>query len=108
MRGQNLGEFEELALLAVCALDAGTYGVPVQQLMERHAGRNVTLGAVYAALARLEDKGFVRSNLGEAAPVRGGKRKRLYEPTAAGLKAVRDLRRVRDRLWREIESRGRA
>lgn len=108
MKGDKLGEFEEFALLAVCALKDGTYGVPVQQYMEKSTGRNVTMGAVYAVLARLEEKGFVRSVLGDATPVRGGKRKRLYEPTAAGIKAIRELRRVRDRLWQAIESRGRA
>ena len=58
--------------------------------------------AVYAVLIRLEEKGFVRSILGDATPVRGGKRKRLFEPTAAGLTAIRDLRRVRDRLWQAM------
>ena len=108
VKGDKLGEFEEFALLAVYALKDGTYGVPVQQYMEKHTGRIVTMGAVYAALARLEDKGYVRSALGDAMPVRGGKRKRQYEPTAAGIRALRDLKRVRERIWHSIESRGRA
>ena len=108
MKGDKLGEFEEFALLAVHALKGGTYGVPVQQYMEKHTGRVVTMGAVYAALARLEEKGYVRSILGEATPVRGGKRKRQYEATAAGIRALQDLRRVRERIWQAIESRGRA
>ena len=108
MKGDNLGEFEEFALLAVCALKDATYGVPVQRYMEKHIGRSVTIGAVYAALTRLEDKNFVKSSLGDATAVRGGKRKRLYEPTPAGMKALKDLRRVRERLWQAIESRGEA
>lgn len=108
MKGDKLGEFEEFALLAVYALKDGTYGAPIQQYMEEHTGRTVTMGAVYAALVRLEEKGYVRSVLGDATPVRGGKRKRHYEPTAAGIEALHDLRRVRERIWQTIESRGRA
>ena len=108
MKGDKLGEFEEFALLAVCTLKDATYGVPVQQSIEKYTGRNVTVGAVYAVLARLEHKGLVRSVLGDATPVRGGKRKRLFEPTEAGLREIRALRRVRERLWQAIESRGRA
>jgi DNA-binding PadR family transcriptional regulator len=106
MRGDKLGEFEEFALLAVHALKGGTYGVPIQQYMEKHCGRIVTMGAVYAALARLEGKGYVRSVLGEATPIRGGKRKRQYEATAAGIKALHELKQVRERIWRTIESTG--
>ena len=108
MKGDKLGEFEELALLAVHALKERTYGVPVQQYMEKYTGRVVTIGAVYAALTRLEEKGYVRSVLGDATPVRGGKRKRFYEATAAGIKALHEMKRVRERFWQAIESRGRA
>src|SRR6185295_5424460 len=107
MKGDKIGEFEEFALLALYALKDGAYGVPVQQYMEKHTGRNVTMGAVYAALARLEEKGYARSVMGEATPVRGGKARRHYEPTTSGIKALQDLRRVRDRMWQAIESRGR-
>ncbi len=104
MKGDKLGEFEELTLLATCAIKGDVYGVPVQQYVEKVTGRNVTMGAVYAALARLDDKGYVRSFLGEATQVRGGKRKRLYQATAAGLLAVKELRRVREQIWRAIEA----
>jgi DNA-binding PadR family transcriptional regulator len=105
MKGNQLGEFEELTLLAVCALKGGAYGVPVLQFVEQATGRHATIGAVYAALARLEDKGYLRSVMDEARQMRGGKRKRLFEPTPEGRKALKDLRRVRDRIWRAIESR---
>lgn len=108
MKGDRLGEFEELTLLAVCALKGDVYGVPVQQFVENATGRNVAMGAIYAALVRLEDKGYVRSAMGEAVQVRGGKRKRLYEASAQGLRVVRDLRRVRERIWLEIEAEGKA
>lgn len=103
MKGDRIGEFEELVLLAVRALEPPVYGVPVQRFVERTARRDVTMGAVYAALDRLELKGLVRSSLGEATAARGGKRKRLFELTPAGRRMLTDLRRVRDRIWRAIE-----
>ncbi len=103
VKGERLGEFEELLLLAMCALGDDTYGVPIQQYVERAARRRVSMGAVYATLDRLEDKGFVRSSVGEATAMRGGKRKRLFTVTAAGRRALKEVRTVRDRLWRAIE-----
>lgn len=103
MKGDRLGEFEEFTLLAVRALGEATYAVPVQSFVEQTTGREVAMGAVYAALDRLEGKGFVRSRLGTPTPQRGGKRKRLVEITPAGLRAIRDLRRIRDRIWTAIE-----
>ncbi len=103
-----MGEFEELTLLAVRALGDRTYAVPVQQFVEEATGRNVSLGAVYAALARLEDKGFVRSEMGNAIARRGGKPRRLYDVTALGLRTARALHRVRQRIWNAIAGDGRS
>jgi DNA-binding PadR family transcriptional regulator len=103
MKGDRLGEFEELTLLAIHALDAPVYAVPVQRFIARATGRDVVMGAVYAALDRLEQKGLVRSTLGEPTPERGGKRKRLLSATPEGTRVLKDLRRVRDRIWRAIE-----
>ncbi len=108
MKGDKLGEFEEFALLALYALKDEAYGAAIQEYMEQHTGRVVTIGAVYAALVRLEQKGYVRSALGDATPVRGGKRKRYYAPTPAGVRELQQLRRARERMWQTIESRGRA
>ena len=105
MKGDRLGEFEELTLLAVRAVEPPVYGVPVQRFIERTTGRAVAMGAVYAALDRLETKGFVRSLVGEPTPERGGKRKRLFEATPAGIRTLRDVRAVRERIWRAIEER---
>ena len=104
MKGDRLGEFEEFTLLAVCAVKGETYGVPVQQFVERATKRHVTMGAIYAALSRLEDKRYVRSVMGEVAQVRGGKRKRLFEATPEGLRVVKELRQVRERIWNAIEA----
>jgi DNA-binding PadR family transcriptional regulator len=103
MKGDRLGEFEEVTLLAVKALEPPVYGVPVQEFVERTAGRRASMGAVYAALDRLERKGFVRSAMGDPVAERGGKGKRLFTVTPAGMRTLRDLRRMRDRVWAVIE-----
>ena len=105
MKGDRLGEFEELLLLALQALGDRTYGVPVQQHLEAMTGRRVSMGAVYAALDRLEAKRLVTSAIGEATPVRGGKAKRLFNVTRLGREAALEARKVRERLWRAIEDR---
>ena len=102
MKGERLGEFEELTLLTVMALGQGAYGVAVQQYLEDVMGREVSLGAVYAVLDRLERKGLVRSTFGEVTRERGGKRKRLFEATPAGRAAARDARAVRESIWKAI------
>ena len=104
VKGDRLGEFEELTLLAVCVLRDEAYGVPVQEYVERVTGRTITMGAVYASLDRLERKGFVRSALRDARPERGGKRKRFFSVTSAGTRALKEVRRVRDHIWQAIEA----
>jgi PadR family transcriptional regulator PadR len=102
MKGDRLGEFEEFTLLAVRALGDRTYAVPVQQYVETSTGRGVSMGAIYAALSRLEDKGFVQSSMGEATARRGGKPKRLFRVTPLGLKTARELHNARERIWSAI------
>ena len=102
VKGERLGEFEEFTLLAVRALGDHTYAVPVQQYVEELTGRHVSIGAVYAALARLESKGFVRSTMSEAEPRPGGKAKRMVEVTPLGLRTAKELHRIRERIWSHI------
>jgi PadR family transcriptional regulator len=97
-----LGEFELMLLLAVINLGEDAYGVPISRELERHRGKNVSLGSVYAALERLEEKGLVSSNLGDPTPERGGKAKRFFRITREGLRQVRETRRVLTKLWRAI------
>ena len=104
MKGDHLGELEELALLIVVGLGAEAYGVAVQKRLERDAGRAIALGAVYGALDRLERKGYLTSSIGDATPQRGGRRKRLFAPTAEGSRLLRQARRTRERLWRIAEA----
>jgi DNA-binding PadR family transcriptional regulator len=104
MKGDYLGAFEELVLLAVAGVGAEAYGITVQERVERDAGRTVSLGAVYAALDRLEAKKYVASWLGDTGAYRGGRRKRHFSITADGTAALRDMRRIRDRMWRAVDA----
>lgn len=102
MKGSNLGELEELILLIVCSQHPAAYGVSVRN--EIHAQRSITLSTTHAVLHRLEEKGFLKSELGEATAVRGGKRKRLFFITAYGVRILRDIRSFREHLWQSIPS----
>lgn len=102
MKGERLGEFEELTLLAVLALGDGAYGIAAQEIIERETGREVTLGAVYAALERLERKGLLRSALSDVTTDRGGRRPRLFAVTDAGLRILAEVRRAREALWQAV------
>jgi PadR family transcriptional regulator PadR len=99
MKGERLGEFEELVLLCVRQLGAEAHGSGIQGLLAEAAGREVTLGAIYAALDRAQRKALVESWLGEPTPSRGGRAKRHYAVTSAGESALRKSRLVRERLW---------
>ena len=97
-----LGEFELLLLLAVIHLGEEAYGVPISRELERHRGKDVSVGSVYAALERLEAKGLVSSSLGDPTPERGGKAKRFFRITREGLRQVHETRRVLTKLWQTI------
>lgn len=102
MKGTNLGEFEELVLLSVAALMEEAYSVAICDELSNHTGRTVKLGVVHAVLNRLEEKGLVNSELGEATKTRGGKRKRFYQLTVAGKAALINTKSIRDQLWDRI------
>ena len=99
MKGTNLGEFEELVLLTIAALVNDGYSVAICDELQKHTGRSVKLGVVHAVLNRLEEKALVKSRLGEATSVRGGKRKRYYSVTSAGKAGLVRAREVREQLW---------
>ena len=98
----SLGEFELLVMLTILRLGEDAYGVPISREIEQRTGRSVTFGTVYATLERLQKKGFVRSNLGEATPERGGRAKRFFRVTSAGLRTVRETKRNLVRLWQGL------
>lgn len=95
----SLGEFEHLVLLAAAHLGEEAYGVTVQREIRVRTGRAASLGAVYATLARLEHKGYLRSWEGGASPKRGGRAKRFFAIRPAGVQALRAARRTLDRMW---------
>jgi DNA-binding PadR family transcriptional regulator len=88
-----------MLLLAILRVGDEAYGVPVAREIETLGERTVVLGAVYAALDRLEANGLVSSTLGAPTPERGGRAKRYFRVTPAGLKAVKHTRRALTRLW---------
>jgi PadR family transcriptional regulator len=87
-KGDFLGEFEQLVLLALIRLEEEAYGMAVRRQIEERADRDVSIGAVYATLDRLEEKGLVRSRLGEPTDARGGRAKKCFTITGAGAKAL--------------------
>jgi PadR family transcriptional regulator PadR len=102
MKGTNLGEFEELVLLTIAALINEAYSVAITDELGKNTGRNVKLGVVHSVLNRLEEKGLVKSKLGEATSTRGGKRKRYYTVTNTGKSALIKTKEMRDQLWNNI------
>ncbi len=102
MKGTNLGEFEELVLLTIASLLDSAYSVAICDELTKHAERAVKLGVVHAVLNRLEEKGFVKSGLGETTAARGGKRKRFYTVTGAGKASLVRSKQIRDKLWQKI------
>jgi DNA-binding PadR family transcriptional regulator len=102
MKGTNLGEFEELVLLTIAVLVNDAYSVAICDELEKNLKRPAKLGVVHAVLNRLEEKGYVKSKLGEATNARGGKRKRYYAVTNGGKAALTRTRELRDQLWSRI------
>ncbi|NKB88325.1 MAG: PadR family transcriptional regulator [Acidobacteria bacterium] len=85
---QNLGEFEQLILLALMRLSDDAYGMSVRTEISSRTGRDVSISAVYTTLERLETKGHAESYVGEPTARRGGRRKKHYRMTAAGVTAL--------------------
>lgn len=106
MKGERLGEFEELVLLCVRKLGSDAHGAAIQAALSDEGGREVTLGAIYAALDRAQRKGFAESWLGQPTAVRGGRAKRHYGVSREGEEVLRASRDVRERLWSEAETAG--
>ncbi len=94
-----LGEFEELVLLTVAVLEGGAYGVSIASELRERTTRSISLSSVHIALYRLEEKGFVKSELGGATQARGGRRKRLFKITTDGKNTLAEIRQIRSELW---------
>ena len=100
-----LGDLEHLVLLAFVRLGDESYGVPILDEIATRTGRPVSRAAVYIALRRLEAKGLLRSRLGEATPERGGRAKRYFRITRAGLRQLQVSRETLVKMWDHIEAR---
>jgi DNA-binding PadR family transcriptional regulator len=97
-----LGHFELLVLLALLRQGEEAYGVPIANAIAESTGRQVILASVYNTLERLEEKGLVRSAMGDPTPERGGRAKRYFTITSAGLREVRAAKKALTALWRGI------
>ncbi len=107
----HLGEFEQLALLAVMRLRTDAYGARIQEELDVIAGRESSISAIYITLTRLEKKGMVRSWMGEPTEERGGKARRYFAVEPAGVVALNEARERLQAMWGGIEAeldRGRA
>lgn len=99
----TLGEFEQPVMLAVLRLDDEAYGTSIREQLKARAERDVSPGAIFTTLERLESRGLVTSRLGDATAERGGRRKRFYQLSAEGRRAVsRSLNTVK-RMVRGLE-----
>lgn len=90
---------EELILLTVLKLKEDAYCVPIYDEIQKMPGKDWTLGSIYPPLYRLEQKGFLTSEMGEPTAERGGKRKRFYRITPKGLEALQEIKRLHEASW---------
>ena len=106
MRETRLGEFEEVILLLVGILGKEAYAFNVAEEFESQTERSVSIGAVHSTLTRLEDKGFLKSEMGKSTAERGGRRKRIYTITAYGRRVLENSRDFRVSLWKQYPAFG--
>lgn len=102
MKGNYLGELEELILLTVGVLYPEAYGVGVMDEVEKQAGRSLNISAVHSVLTRLEEKGYLKSKMSDPTEERGGRRKRIFLLTASGKRALDDANELRSQLYNQI------
>jgi DNA-binding PadR family transcriptional regulator len=102
MAKEYLGEFEELILTMVAALQEDAYGAAISEEIETRLKREVNLSAVHVTLYRLEDKGYIKSSMGGGTNERGGRRKRIFTITSAGMAMLRALKESRIELWKLV------
>ena len=102
MAKEYLGEFEELILTLVAALQEDAYGAAIAEEIETKMKRDVNLSGVHVTLYRLEDKGLIKSALGGGTKERGGRRKRIFTITSAGMATLRAMKEARVELWKMV------
>jgi PadR family transcriptional regulator, regulatory protein PadR len=97
-----LGDLEEIVLLAIARCEPDGYGMRIRQEIEEQSGRSVAIGAVYASIERLEDKGYIQPTPPPDGPNRDARARRFFAITPAGRVALEETAAVRDRLWRGL------
>lgn len=102
MKGTNLGEFEEIVLLTIASLMSEAYSVNIVDEIAKITQRETKLGVVHAVLTRLQEKGYIDSDLGAPTKERGGRRKRFFKVTQEGKLALLRSKEQRDQLWGNI------
>ena len=102
MAPRSLTDLEFMILLATMRMGDEAYGIQIARELEETGGRTVLLGAVYATLDRLESMGLVRSTVGDPTPERGGRAKRYFRVTPAGIRAAKDTQNAFVSLWRNV------
>lgn len=95
-----IGEFEELVLLTIASLGEEAYGVSIKESIDNRSDRNISIGALHSTITRLEEKGLIKSWLGEPTRERGGRRKRFFEITHQGKVNLHHVKDLRDELWK--------
>jgi PadR family transcriptional regulator, regulatory protein PadR len=103
-KGDHLGEFEQIVMLAIVRLGDDAYGVPIRLDIEQRTGRALTVGALYRTLDRLEDKGYITSAFSDPTPQRGGRSKRYFRVKPLGLRSLRASRDALTAMWEGLES----
>ena len=103
-KGDYLGEFEQVVLLALHQLRENAYGMTIRRDIEERTGRSASIGAVYATLDRLEGKKYVSSRMADPTPTRGGRAKRFYMLEPQGAAALRRSREMLARMWEGLEA----
>ena len=97
-----LGEFEQFILLSILKLSDNAYGSAIRQLLAEAVRRDVTIGALYTTLERLEKKGLITSKVGEVTPERGGRAKKYFKLTAQGQKALKRSKEALINMWQGL------
>lgn len=106
MGKHHLGEFEEIVMLTVALLGKKAYGFGIIEEIEMRMNRSVSIGAMQTVLKRLEDKGYLESEFGEATTSRGGRRRRYYHLTNTGVAILEETQEQRMDLWNAVQKLG--
>ncbi len=101
MKETRIGDFEEVILLLVGILGKEAYALKISEEFESQTGRSTSIGAVHSTLSRLDEKGLLTSEMGDATAERGGRRKRIYTITAYGQRVLKESRDFKMSLWQQ-------